>query len=166
MHKMCIGRGACQKKFLTRSQAGNALLVSRLKRLSPCCAHNLCAIGAQIPHLQDVKCFVRGRSVQKKCLRHFLAQAEAAVPRGGTTRRASPCAAKLYEVFDSLTNGAAIMAAPFGSGSGCTCAERSAERERRKRVTSSLTAFPIKKNEGKNEKVHIASCSIIVSGGY
>ncbi len=48
-----------KKVFLTRSQTGNALLVSRLKRLASCCAHNLCAAGTQIPHLQDVKCFVR-----------------------------------------------------------------------------------------------------------
>ena len=31
--------------FLKRSQTENALLVFRLKRLSFCCAHNLCAKG-------------------------------------------------------------------------------------------------------------------------
>ena len=71
-----------KKVFLTRSQTENALLVSRLKRLASCCAHNLCAVGTQIPHLQDVKCFVRGTRPRTKQINIF-----------------PPCAAELYEVF-------------------------------------------------------------------
>ena len=41
-------------------------------KAAPGSAHNLCAACAQIPHLPGVLCFVRGRSVQKKCRRHFF----------------------------------------------------------------------------------------------
>ena len=62
--------GACaarvKKVFLTRAQTENASLVFRLKRLASCCAHNLCAAGTQIPHLQDVTCFARRTRRQAK----------------------------------------------------------------------------------------------------
>ena len=42
------------------------------EKAAPGCAHNLCAACAQIPHLPGVLCFVRCRSVQKKCQWHFF----------------------------------------------------------------------------------------------
>ena len=52
--------------FLTRALTENASLVFRLKWLASCCAHNLCACGTQIPHLQDEKCFARRTRRQAK----------------------------------------------------------------------------------------------------
>ena len=52
--------------FLTRSQTKTASLGFRLKRLSPCRAHNLCAKGAQIPHLQGVAYFLRRTRRRRK----------------------------------------------------------------------------------------------------
>ena len=93
---------ACTDK-LSNANRG---LGSRLKRLHPA-ARIICARLAHKFHTCRAFCVLSDAAAFRKSAGGtFLAQAEAAMPRGGTTWCASPCAAKLYEVFDSLSRGA------------------------------------------------------------
>ena len=62
------------------------------KRLASCCAHNLCAAGTQIPHLQDVKCFARCRSVKKRRQWRLFSVRPQRLCRKGETCGAHCCA--------------------------------------------------------------------------
>ena len=72
------------------------------EKVAPGCAHNLCAACAQIPHLPGVLCFVRGRSVQKKCQWHFFSVGRSGYAARGNHVGRIACGRELYEVFDSL----------------------------------------------------------------
>ena len=72
------------------------------EKAAPGCAHNLCAVCAQIPHLPGVGCFVRGRSVQKKCQWHFFSVGRSGYAARGNHVGRIACGRELYEAFDSL----------------------------------------------------------------
>ena len=91
------------------------------KRLASCCAHNLCAAGTQIPHLQDEQCFVRGTRPRTKRITFYSAV------RGGTLRgffdRLRKCRQKAafclfmrtaFEVFCFCTNAGLLRYAQTG----------------------------------------------------
>ena len=62
-----------------------------------CCAHSLCAFGAQLPHLQPERCF-RPRTRRGRKRFHFVFRL-----RG-----------KFCEAFDSLKRGASVPLFAFG----------------------------------------------------
>ena len=69
------------------------------EKAAPAYAHNLCAACAQIPHLSGVACFVRGRSVQKKCQWHFFSAGRSGYAARGNHVGRIACGRELYEVF-------------------------------------------------------------------
>ena len=60
------GASACQKSLFDKLSNANRGAGFAFEKAAPGCAHNLCAVCAQIPHLPGVLCFVRGTRPRTK----------------------------------------------------------------------------------------------------
>ena len=99
----CAGSELVKKVFLTSSQTRTAGLGSRLKRLHRP-TRIICAHTAHKFHTCRAFCVLSDAAASRKSASGtFLAQAEAAMPRGGTTWGESPAGANSTRFFDSLT---------------------------------------------------------------